>query len=86
VEKVQEPQKPQNFFNYSIRRERYIERENETLKRNKEKRQRQRKKEKERKRQGQREKDRDKELDMCMAWVAQLVRCTVTILTYAMQL
>ncbi len=49
MEKVQEPQKPQNFFNYSIRRERYIERENETLKRNKEKRQRQRKKEKERK-------------------------------------
>jgi hypothetical protein len=50
------------------------------MKRNKEKRQRQRKKEKERKRQRQREKDRDKELDMCKAWVAQLVRCTVTIL------
>jgi hypothetical protein len=50
------------------------------MKRNKEKRQRQRKKEKERKRQRQREKDRDKELDMCKAWVAQLVRYNCNII------
>ncbi len=47
-EKVQEPQKPQKCFNYSVRRERERERERKT------------ERERERKKEREREKDRDR--------------------------
>ena len=85
-EKVHEPQKPQKFFNYSVRRERERERKWD-IKRKKEKRHRQRKKDKDKERKKvetekereskkkgrDREKKTDKELDTCKAWVPQLV-------------